>query len=92
MGWEMNSNMKMKMGYCLRERPSSSSSSSLGARKSQIFHKEERKQLYWAQMRGLSACDHHKKFLGDYVHFYGGEKSHKGNTCIRTDHDTLRRI
>ncbi|KAI4302520.1 hypothetical protein MLD38_038254 [Melastoma candidum] len=73
---------------CLRM--ASSSSSSLGALKSQIFDKEERKQQYQAHIRGLNAYDRHKKFLNDYVHFYGGEKSHKGNARIRTDHDTLR--
>ncbi|OMO65499.1 Folate-sensitive fragile site protein Fra10Ac1 [Corchorus olitorius] len=58
--------------------------------KSAIFDKEEKKQQYQAHIRGLNAYDRHKKFLNDYVSFYGKEKSTDVKLPIRTDHDTLR--
>ncbi|CAI8607528.1 unnamed protein product [Vicia faba] len=64
---------------------------SFGSLKSAIFDKEERKQQYQAHIRGLNAYDRHKKFIQDYVSFYGKEE--KPSTLklpIKTDKDTLR--
>ncbi|TYI69807.1 hypothetical protein E1A91_D08G180100v1 [Gossypium mustelinum] len=58
--------------------------------KSAIFDREEKKQQYQAHIRGLNAYDRHKKFLNDYVGFYGKEKSTDVKLPIKTDHDTLR--
>ncbi|KAF7836049.1 protein FRA10AC1 [Senna tora] len=63
---------------------------SLGSLKSAIFEREERKQQYQAHIRGLNAFDRHKKFLNDYVRFYGKEKPSNSNLPIKTDKDTLR--
>ncbi|KAK3423037.1 hypothetical protein EUGRSUZ_G03378 [Eucalyptus grandis] len=64
--------------------------SSLGSLKSQIFDREERKQQYQAHIRGLNAYDRHKKFVRDYVNFYGKERSVQANLPVKTDQDTLR--
>ncbi|XP_030474287.1 uncharacterized protein LOC115691719 isoform X2 [Syzygium oleosum] len=64
--------------------------SSLGSLKSQIFDREERKQQYQAHIRGLNAYDRHKKFVDDYVTFYGKERSAQANLPVKTDQDTLR--
>ncbi|WJX92924.1 hypothetical protein P8452_74504 [Trifolium repens] len=64
---------------------------SFGSLKSAIFDREERKQQYQAHIRGLNAYDRHKKFINDYVSFYGKEE--KPSTLklpIKTDQDTLR--
>ncbi|XP_044490076.1 protein FRA10AC1 isoform X2 [Mangifera indica] len=60
--------------------------------KSKIFDREERKQQYQAHIRGLNAYDRHKKFLNDYVAFYGKEKSTQTHLKlpVKTDQDTLR--
>ncbi|EOX96681.1 Uncharacterized protein TCM_005877 isoform 2 [Theobroma cacao] len=58
--------------------------------KSAIFDREEKKQQYQAHIRGLNAYDRHKKFLNDYVDFYGKEKSTDVKLPVKTDHDTLR--
>ncbi|XP_031273800.1 protein FRA10AC1 isoform X2 [Pistacia vera] len=58
--------------------------------KSKIFDREERKQQYQAHIRGLNAYDRHKKFLNDYVAFYGKEKSSHLKLPVKTDQDTLR--
>ncbi|XVE76721.1 hypothetical protein DITRI_Ditri13aG0004200 [Diplodiscus trichospermus] len=63
---------------------------SLGSLKSAIFDREERKQQYQAHVRGLNAYDRHKKFLNDYVSFYGKETSTDVKLPVKTDHDTLR--
>ncbi|KAK8639847.1 hypothetical protein V6N13_138213 [Hibiscus sabdariffa] len=63
---------------------------SLGSLKSAIFDREEKKQQYQAHIRGLNAYDRHKKFLKDYVGFYGKEKSTDLKLPVKTDHDTLR--
>ncbi|XP_058744145.1 uncharacterized protein LOC131616737 [Vicia villosa] len=64
---------------------------SFGSLKSAIFDKEERKQQYQAHIRGLNAYDRHKKFIKDYVNFYGKEeKSSTLKLPIKTDKDTLR--
>ncbi|XP_057978649.1 uncharacterized protein LOC131165034 isoform X3 [Malania oleifera] len=63
---------------------------SLGSMKSAIFDKEERKQQYQAHIRGLNAYDRHKKFLKDYVTFYGKESSTHKKLPVKTDQDTLR--
>ncbi|OMO76088.1 Folate-sensitive fragile site protein Fra10Ac1 [Corchorus capsularis] len=63
---------------------------SLQSLKSAIFDKEEKKQQYQAHICGLNAYDRHKKFLNDYVSFYGKEKSTDVKLPIRTDHDALR--
>ncbi|KAK9283209.1 hypothetical protein L1049_011445 [Liquidambar formosana] len=63
---------------------------SFGSLKSAIFEKEERKQQYQAHIRGLNAYDRHKKFLKDYVGFYGEERSTYETLPVKTDKDTLR--
>ncbi|GLU00279.1 hypothetical protein SLE2022_176570 [Rubroshorea leprosula] len=63
---------------------------SFSSLKSAIFEREERKQQYQAQIRGLNAYDRHKKFLNDYVAFYGKEKSQHVKLPVKTDQDTLR--
>ncbi|XP_022756788.1 protein FRA10AC1 [Durio zibethinus] len=63
---------------------------SFGSLKSAIFDREEKKRQYQAHIRGLNAYDRHKKFLNDYVCFYGKEKSTDVKLPVKTDHDTLR--
>ncbi|KAK3030765.1 hypothetical protein RJ639_035430 [Escallonia herrerae] len=63
---------------------------SFGALKSAIFDREAKKQQYQAHIRGLNAYDRHKKFLNDYVGFYGKDGSPQERLPIRTDQDTLR--
>ncbi|KAG2396484.1 hypothetical protein LR48_Vigan08g010900 [Vigna angularis] len=63
---------------------------SFGSLKSTIFDKEERKQQYQWHIRGLSAYDRHKKFINDYVNFYGKERPSNLKLPIKTDQDTLR--
>ncbi|CAK9310269.1 unnamed protein product [Citrullus colocynthis] len=63
---------------------------SFGSLKNAIFEREERKQQYQAHLRGLNAYDRHKKFMHDYVHFYGKNKTGEERFPIKTDHDTLR--
>ncbi|KDO83420.1 hypothetical protein CISIN_1g020178mg [Citrus sinensis] len=63
---------------------------SFGSLKSKIFDREERKQQYQAQIRGLNAYDRHNKFLKDYVAFYGKEKPMSLKLPVKTDQDTLR--
>ncbi|XP_006663072.1 protein FRA10AC1 [Oryza brachyantha] len=64
--------------------------SSLGRLKSSIFDKEERKMQYQSHIRGLNAYDRHKKFMKDYVQFYGHGKDADNSVPIKTDKDTLR--
>ncbi|KDP43478.1 hypothetical protein JCGZ_16765 [Jatropha curcas] len=63
---------------------------SFGSLKSAIYDREERKQQYQAHIRGLNAYDRHKKFVNDYVSFYGKEKSANVKLPVKTDQDTLR--
>ncbi|OAY44801.1 protein FRA10AC1 [Manihot esculenta] len=63
---------------------------SFGSLKSAIYDREERKQQYQAHIRGLNAYDRHKKFLNDYVSFYGKERSSNVKLPVKTDRDTLR--
>nr|CAD1822667.1 unnamed protein product [Ananas comosus var. bracteatus] len=63
---------------------------SLGSLKSSIFDKEEKKQQYQSHVRGLNAYDRHKKFMKDYVQYYGRAKKTCGDLPIKTDQDTLR--
>ncbi|XP_004510987.1 uncharacterized protein [Cicer arietinum] len=64
---------------------------SFGSIKSVIFDREERKQQYQAHIRGLNAYDRHKKFIHDYVRFYGKEEKPSSlKLPIKTDQDTLR--
>ncbi|XP_040995094.1 protein FRA10AC1 [Juglans microcarpa x Juglans regia] len=58
--------------------------------RSEIFDREERKQQYQDHIRGLNAYDRHKKFLHDYVGFYGKEKATHVKLPVKTDQDTLR--
>uniref|UniRef100_A0A2P2L5N8 Uncharacterized protein MANES_07G006500 n=1 Tax=Rhizophora mucronata TaxID=61149 RepID=A0A2P2L5N8_RHIMU len=64
--------------------------SSFRSLKAAIFEREERKQQYQNQIRGLNAYDRHKKFLNDYVRFYGSENSARVKLPVKTDQDTLR--
>ncbi|XP_015881703.2 uncharacterized protein LOC107417609 [Ziziphus jujuba] len=63
---------------------------SFGSLKAAIFDREEKKQQYQAHIRGLNAYDRHKKFIKDYVDFYGKEISAQVKLPIKTDQDTLR--
>ncbi|KAL6908056.1 hypothetical protein ACP4OV_002226 [Aristida adscensionis] len=76
---------------------------SLGRLKSAIFDREERKMYcacaplpprllaqYQSHIRGLNAYDRHKKFMNDYVQFYGHDKNVDNSLPIKTDKDTLR--
>lgn len=63
---------------------------SLGSLKSSIFDREDRKQQYQAHIRGLNAYDRHKKFVKDYVDFYGKARNAHDVLPIKTDQDTLR--
>ncbi|KAM1263631.1 hypothetical protein ACFX15_028062 [Malus domestica] len=63
---------------------------SFGSLKYAIFDREERKQQYQAHILGLNAYDRHKKFVKDYVSFYGREASSHVKLPVKTDHDTLR--
>jgi len=45
---------------------------------------------YQSHIRGLNAYDRHKKFMKDYVQFYGHEKNVDSSLPIKTDKDTLR--
>ncbi|XP_027355638.1 protein FRA10AC1 [Abrus precatorius] len=63
---------------------------SFGSLKATIFDREERKQQYQSHIRGLNAYDRHKKFINDYVNFYGKERPSNIKLPIKTDQDTLR--
>ncbi|KAK1259466.1 hypothetical protein QJS04_geneDACA010268 [Acorus gramineus] len=63
---------------------------SFSALKSSIFEREERKQQYQAHIRGLNAYDRHKKFIRDYVDFYGKNRDVQDVLPVKTDQDTLR--
>nr|XP_010909902.1 protein FRA10AC1 homolog isoform X2 [Elaeis guineensis] len=63
---------------------------SLGSLKSSIFDREERKMQYQSHIRGLNAYDRHKKFMNDYVQFYGNTKDVHNDMPIKTDQDTIR--
>ncbi|KAL0297908.1 UNVERIFIED_CONTAM: protein FRA10AC1, partial [Sesamum calycinum] len=63
---------------------------SFGSLKQAIFDKEARKQQYQDHIRGLNAYDRHKKFLNDYVGYYGKDKSARETLPVKTDQDTLR--
>ncbi|CAN6561721.1 unnamed protein product [Malus baccata var. baccata] len=43
-----------------------------------------------AHILGLNAYDRHKKFVKDYVSFYGREASSHVKLPVKTDHDTVR--
>nr|XP_043612167.1 protein FRA10AC1 [Erigeron canadensis] len=63
---------------------------SFGSIRSAVFDREEKKQQYQAHILGLNAYDRHKKFLNDYVSFYGGERQNQEKLPVKTDQDTLR--
>ncbi|XP_062174809.1 uncharacterized protein LOC133879988 [Alnus glutinosa] len=63
---------------------------SFRALRSGIYDREERKQQYQAHIRGLNAYERHKKFLSDYVGFYGKERATHVKLPVKTDQDTLR--
>ncbi|XP_047942238.1 protein FRA10AC1 isoform X2 [Salvia hispanica] len=63
---------------------------SFGSIKQAIFEKQARKQQYQDHIRGLNAFDRHKKFLNDYVAYYGKEKSAREILPVKTDQDTIR--
>uniref|UniRef100_A0A453L624 Protein FRA10AC1 n=1 Tax=Aegilops tauschii subsp. strangulata TaxID=200361 RepID=A0A453L624_AEGTS len=73
-----------------RRRGRESAMASLGRLKSAIFDREERKMQYQSHIRGLNAYHRHKKFMKDYVQFYGHEKNVDNSLPIKTDKDTLR--
>nr|GMD67498.1 protein FRA10AC1 [Ipomoea batatas] len=55
-----------------------------------IYDREARKQQYQAHIQGLNAYDRHKKFLSDYVAYYGKDRSTQEVLPVKTDQDTLR--
>ncbi|PKA59539.1 hypothetical protein AXF42_Ash016563 [Apostasia shenzhenica] len=63
---------------------------SLGSLKSAVFDREERRMQYQSQIRGLNAYDRHRKFMNDYVLFYGNAKESHSAFRIKTDNDTIR--
>lgn len=63
---------------------------SFGSLKAAIFDKQERKQQYQTHILGLNAYDRHKKFVKDYVGFYGKDIFTKEKLPVKTDKDTLR--
>ncbi|KAL6565666.1 hypothetical protein OROHE_004721 [Orobanche hederae] len=63
---------------------------SFGSIKQAIFNEEAKKQQYQDHIRGLNSYDRHKKFLNDYVGYYGKEKSSRETLPVKTDQDTLR--
>ncbi|KAI3982309.1 hypothetical protein MKX01_037842, partial [Papaver californicum] len=63
---------------------------SFASLESAIFEKEERKQQYQSHIRGLNAFDRHKKFVKDYVDFYGTRRKVDIVFPSKTDQDTLR--
>ncbi|PRQ54657.1 putative folate-sensitive fragile site protein Fra10Ac1 [Rosa chinensis] len=63
---------------------------SFASLKSAIFDREERKQQYQDHIRGLNAYERHKKFVKDYVSYYGREGSSHVKLPVKTDQDTLR--
>lgn len=64
--------------------------SGLGSLKSAIFDRQARKQQYQSHILGLNAYDRHKKFINDYVDFYGKDVSAEEKLPVKTDKDTLR--
>lgn len=63
---------------------------SFGSLKQAVFDRQTRKQQYQDHIRGLNAYDRHKKFLNDYVRFYGRERSTQEKLPVKTDQDTLK--
>ncbi|KAK4365170.1 hypothetical protein RND71_016528 [Anisodus tanguticus] len=63
---------------------------SFGSLKQAIFDRQTRKQQYQDHIRGLNAYDRHKKFVNDYVGFYGRERFTQEKLPVKTDQDTLR--
>ncbi|CAA0806948.1 Unknown protein [Striga hermonthica] len=63
---------------------------SFGSIKRTIFDKQSRKQQYQDHIRGLNAYERHKKFVDDYVGYYGKQKSTEATLPVKTDQDTLR--
>ncbi|XP_010695220.2 uncharacterized protein LOC104907891 [Beta vulgaris subsp. vulgaris] len=63
---------------------------SFSSLKSAIFDREERKLHYQDHIRGLNAYDRHKKFLNDYVRYYGNEGPADQKLPVKTDQDALR--
>ncbi|XP_020574737.1 protein FRA10AC1 [Phalaenopsis equestris] len=63
---------------------------SFGSLKSAVFDREERKMQYQSHVRGLNALDRHKRFMNDYVQFYGNAKKSDGSFPVKTDEDTIK--
>eukprot|EP00897_Mesotaenium_endlicherianum_P006991 jgi/Mesen1/631/ME000108S10783 len=65
---------------------------SFSSLKTDVFGRQQRRQHYADNLLGLNAFDRHKKFINDYVRFYGGSGSAKGQlqVPVKTDSDTLR--
>ncbi|XVF73632.1 hypothetical protein PTKIN_Ptkin12aG0217600 [Pterospermum kingtungense] len=64
--------------------------------RSGIFDRDEKNQFrllsYQAHICGLNVYDRFKKFLNDYVGFYGKEISTDAKLPVKTDRDTLRQV
>ncbi|KAG0485509.1 hypothetical protein HPP92_009588 [Vanilla planifolia] len=63
---------------------------SLRSLKSSVYEREERRMQYQSHIRGLNAYDRHKKFMNDYVCFYGNAKKEDNACPVKTDQDTIR--
>ncbi|OIS99496.1 PREDICTED: protein FRA10AC1 homolog [Nicotiana attenuata] len=63
---------------------------SFGSLKQAIFDRQARKQQYQDHILGLNAYDRHKKFLNDYVGYYGRERFTQKKLPVKTDQDTLK--
>ncbi|XP_009775584.1 uncharacterized protein [Nicotiana sylvestris] len=63
---------------------------SFGSLKQAIFDRQARKQQYQDHILGLNAYDRHKKFLNDYVGYYGRERFTQEKLPVKTDQDTLK--
>lgn len=58
--------------------------------RAEVFEKEERRQQYGAYIKGLNAFERHRKFMEDYVQFYGKCTAGEERRPVKTDQDTLR--
>eukprot|EP00243_Klebsormidium_subtile_P003386 TRINITY_DN16772_c0_g1_i1.p1 TRINITY_DN16772_c0_g1~~TRINITY_DN16772_c0_g1_i1.p1 ORF type:complete len:289 (-),score=62.99 TRINITY_DN16772_c0_g1_i1:204-1070(-) len=60
------------------------------ALKNEVLSKEQRRQHYQDYVKGLNAYDRHKRFVEDYVKFYGDGRYEPPKAPVKTDTDILR--
>ncbi|KAJ7564708.1 hypothetical protein O6H91_02G029400 [Diphasiastrum complanatum] len=65
---------------------------SFSSLKTDVFSREQRSQHYKSNVLGLNAYERHKKFMGDYIRYYGIQTTmpSDSNYPLKTDQDTLR--